>query len=309
MLPRRRHPFWFEVVVAAALAVSLRQLAPWTDPPGPPGGDTSPPLLAFWPLVALVASAIWKGLEVAGRITLEVLRWSVLQLWSFARNTYNAAIGVGKALVTAARRTWDFFEATYEYVLKPAWQYFWRWFDRARRWLEDVLRPVFRFLRYIRQWVLDFYAKYVRPILDVLAIAQKVLRVLQTLGFDWARKLDQQLAELQRRIDAPFRFALEKINQVINLVNRVVTADGLIQRVALVRSIERDIRQVSRAFVNWRSRPVTDEELQRLRELARAKTYEQVTENATALLRDDAGPYKPFVDEMAAIGARILTAR
>ena len=297
MLPRRRCPLWFELAVAVTLALVLRELGP-SPGGGVAGGDGDPsPLLAFWPLVMLVASAIWKGLEVAGKITLEVLKWSVLQLWAFAKTTYSALLGVGKDLVRGARRAWEFFEATYEHVLKPAWQHFWTWFDRARRWLEDVLRPVFRWLEFTRKWILGFYTKYVRPILDAIGIAQKVLRVLETLGLDWAKKLDAQLDELQRRIDAPFRLVLGKINAITNLVNRIVTLDGLFQRVALIRSIERDMREVRRAFHNWASNPMTEDDWRKLRTLTHGKTDEQMLAELNDLMLRDAGPRAALVRE------------
>lgn len=290
MLPRRRAPFWFELVVAVALALLVRAIDAGLGPQVSRGDDVAPPLFAFWALIATIAGAIWKGLEVAGRVTLEVLKWSVLQLWAFARNTYSALIGVGKDLFRAARRAWDFLQATYEHVIKPAWDHFWTWFQRARAWLEDVFAPVFRFLQFLRTWVLDFYAKYVRPILDALGIAQKVLRVLQAFGLEWAGKLDAQLAELQRRIDAPFRAVIAKINEIVAIVDRIVTGNGLFQRVALIRSIERDIREVRRAFHNWASNPLTESDWRELREAVAIKTDAQLRDELTELMRRDAGP-------------------
>lgn len=299
MFPRRRHPLWFECVVAVALALVLRELgAGGAAPAGADGRDT-PPAYAFWFVVAIIAQAIWKGLEVAGRVTLEVLKWSVLHLWAFARTTYNGLVNVGKDLWRAARRAWDFLESTYEHVIKPAWQHFWKWFDRARRWLEDVFAPVFKFLRFIRQWVLDFYAKYVRPILDVLGIAQKALRVLEALGVDWAKRLDAELAEIQRRIDAPFRFALEQINRVINLVNRIVDGNGLFQRAMLIRSFERDVRYVSRAFMNWRSAPLSEADFEDLRKRSSERTAEDVQRDFEAGVMTGGGRYSPVISELA----------
>lgn len=299
MLPRRRAPFWFELTVAVALALGVRALEAWLQPAGRGAGDDPPVYLAFWQIIATIASTIWKGLEVAGRVTLEVLKWSVLQLWQFARVAYDAVREVGKGLVLAARRSWDFFQSTYEHVLKPAWQHFWKWFERSKQWLEDIFRPVFKWLNFARKHLLNFYTKYVRPILDVLGIAQKVLGVLERIGFEWAGKLDQQLAELQRRIDLPFRFALAKINEVVNLLNRIVTLDGLIQRVALVRSIERDIREVRRAFVNWGSSPLTAEEWRDLKRRGAPRSDAEITRDFSDLVGRGSGPRAALAEELA----------
>jgi hypothetical protein len=253
--PRRACPLWFEIAIAIILAALVRELAPAAGQ-----GDAAPVLLGFWSLIFVIASAVWKGLEVAGKVTLEVLKWSVLQLWTFARSTYNGLLTVGKDLLKGARRAWDFFEATYEHVLKPAWDKFHEWYRRARQWLTDVFGPVIKFLQFLRSEFLKFYDKWVRPILDAIDIGRKVLRLFAGFGWEWAAKLDRYLAKLQERIDLPFRYILGKINEVITIVNRVVTLDGLLQRLALVRSIERDIRLVTRAFANWRSKPLTEDE-------------------------------------------------
>lgn len=300
MLPRRSAPLWFEFTVAVALALTVRALDSLVLGQRVSGDGDAPLLLAFWNIVVMVAGAIWKGLEVAGRITLEALKWSVLQLWSFARLAYNGMLAVGKEVLRAARKAWDFLQATYQHVVKPLWDNFWKWFQRAKQWLESVFAPVFNFLQFIRQWILDFYAKWVRPILDVLGIAQRVLRVLEALGLEWARKLDAQLAELQRRIDQPFQIALAKINEIVNIVNRIVTLDGLIQRVALVRSIERDIREVRRAFHNWASKPMTEDDWTELNTIAAPKTDRQLADELTDLMVRNAGPRAALASELAA---------
>ena len=254
--PRRTCPRWFELAIMVAIAAGVRA----SSAPGGELGELAPPALAFWFVVGLIANAVWKGLEVAGRVTLEILKWSVLQLWTFARNTYNGVLAVGKDLIKGARRAWDFFESTYEHILKPAWSKFYEWYRRARQWLEDVFGPIFKFLQALRSELLKLYDKWVRPILDSIDIARRTLRVFAGFGWEWAARLDGWLARLQERIDLPFRFMIAKINEVITIVNRVVTLDGLLQRLALVRSIERDIRLVTRAFANWRSKPLSEDE-------------------------------------------------
>jgi hypothetical protein len=294
-----RAPLWFQLAVAVALALAIRAMDAWLAPSGA-GGDGGPGVqLAFWPLVALVASAIWKGLEIAGKVTLAALKWSVLQLWAFARQIYSAAIGVGKELVKGLRRAWDFLEDTYNRVIKPAWQHFWKWFERARKWLEDVLRPVFKWLERVRKWITDFYAKYVRPILDTIDAARRVLRVLSSLGLDWAKRLDGWLAELQRRIDAPFQFLVGKINEIINLVNRIVTADGLFQRIALIRSLERDLRYVNALWWSSQSTPLSAAEIDRRLTPLKPVTAEQTAVELEALIFQQVGRHAGLAEELS----------
>jgi hypothetical protein len=293
-----------ELVVGAAVVAGLWWLADAYCPTllyGSAVEGGRPIERAFWHVIVLIGSAILKGLQIAGQITLKILAWSVSQLWVFAKNVFNAAREIGRAFIVGIRESWQFLRTVYDDVLKPAWQTFWRWFDRFRGWLESIFRPVFDFLNTLRQWVLDIYTKYVRPIVDAIDIARRVLRVLSSLGLDWARALDARLAQLQDHIQAPFRIALAKINEIVNLLNTVVTFNGLIQRVALLRSIERDIRYVQRAFANWREFPLTPDDFDELRRRANPKTDAAQRERFRANVTPDLARNDPVIVEMAAI--------
>jgi hypothetical protein len=299
-MSRRPAPVWFQVLVVAAVALAFRVLddAPRLAAGG--GDELSPPALAFWPIILTVASIIWKGVQIAGQVTLAALQWSVVTLWTFARSIYNGALAIGKGVVWGFQKSWDFMRATFENVLKPAWEKFWHWFERAKKWLEDTFGPALRFLDSVRKWISDFYDDYIRPVLDSIGIARRVLRILQSLGADWAKALDAKLSELERRIDQPFRLVLREINRIIGIIDRIVTLDGLIQRVALIRSIERDVRQVRRAIVNWGSLPLTDEDFAELRELARGKPERQRIDEFNALVARGEGPRAALVSELVA---------
>ena len=307
MTPRTPPPLVCYALTGAALALLARWLAP-AAAELPPGGDGAPQLFAFWPAVALVATWIWNGIEVAARVTLAAVQWSVTALWAFAKTVYNFAVDIGGFFVKVGREVWDVVRATYENVLKPAWQNFWKLYDRLRKWLDEIFGPVLRVLRLIRSRFLAIYSKFIRPILDLIGIGRRVLSVFQSFGWEWARKLDAQLAALQSRIDAPFRLVLAKINEVINLVNRVVTADGLFQRLALIRSIERDLRQVNRALVNWRSVPLTPADFQRARQRAEERTVRDVEQDIRAHLTTETGTHSALVNELAQSIARRIAA-
>ena len=251
-------PVWLVALVAVASALLVRALDAWARGPDadPAAGLVLVAGLGDW--LRGLWNALTRGNESRGAPTLGGLQWNQNILRTAANATYESLKAIGQTVVDGLAKVWEFFKDVWKDVIKPLWAKLGEWYAHTRKWLEDTFRPLIQYLTKLRRWFGDFYKKWVRPILDAIDIARKVLRVLETLGIDWAKKLDGELAELQRRIDAPFRAVLAELNKVINWVNRVVTLDGLIQRVALIRSIERDIREVSRAFINWRSRPVTD---------------------------------------------------
>jgi hypothetical protein len=137
------------------------------------GGDGPPLSLAWWPFVALIAGWIWNGIQVAAKITLEVVAYSVKVLWAFATTTFNALRALGKGVIIGLQKSWSFLRGLYEHVLRPAWQKFWQFVQWALRTLERLFEPVVKLVKFLRKWVLDFYDKWVRPILDIIGVARR----------------------------------------------------------------------------------------------------------------------------------------
>lgn len=292
-------PLWFTLLVTVAIAGALRC---WDAGGlgGASGGGHAPDVqYGFWFFVILIASAIWKGLEVAGRVTLLALSWSVKALWWFATTTANGLKYIGQQFLNGLKASWEFLRLTYNQVIKPGLVKFWQWFDKFRHWLDTTFGPVMDWLKIIRDNVVLFYKTWIRPWLDLIDVTRRVLRIFSALGFDWARRLDAKIGELQELIDRPFRLLLSKINEVINIVNRVVTLDGLIQRVALIRSLERDMKFAWAAAVNWRVQPIDPSSIDDAKRVMSARTIQQVRADTTAGIADRSGPFAAWADEVA----------
>lgn len=290
---RRSVPFWFELLLAVVLALAWRRLG--LD------GDAAPVVqLAFWGWFVIIAQAVWTGIQAVGQASLITLTWMVNALAATARVLGNGLWSIGKVVQKGLLEAWQFLRRTYDVILKPAWLKFWRFVDWAKRTLDDFFRPIFRFLRFVRDDLLKLYDKWVRPILDSIGVARKILGVFKALGLDWAKALDAKLAGLEAAIDRPFRLLLQKINEVQNFVNRIATLDGLFQRLALVRSIERDIRYVSRAFVNWHVAPLTDSEIAEAQARMKTRSMADVQRDTEAALVGRSGPYEAWAVEMSA---------
>jgi hypothetical protein len=242
-------PAWLHLACALALALVLRAWCPVDDGPQ----------LAFWPLFVVASNGSGRASKSPARSRSRSSPFAVHYLWLFAKAIGGLFREFGELVVKGARQTWRFFRWTYEAVLKPAWQKFFKFVDDTKRALERIGRPVFDFLRWMRKHVLDFYARFVRPVLDFIGVTRKLLHVLQVFGLDWARRLDHALADLEAKIDAPFRLLLAEINKVINVVNRVVTADGLFQRLALVKSMRATTEEVWWQLGDGYRRGMTDE--------------------------------------------------
>jgi hypothetical protein len=281
---RWRPPFWIVVGALLALRVLVWGDGPHTAPDGTPIQE------AFWTILIIVAQAIWAGVQAAGEVTLYILTVAFNALKGWVGHLFDGLVELGKDTITGFIKSWEFLRATYDTVFRRGWEKFWYWVDRAHKWLDDFFTPIFKYLRFVRDEILSLYTKFVRPVLDVIDTTRKVLSVLSSLGFEWAKALDRKLLELEQKIDAPFRFALRKINEVINIIDRVVTADGLFQRLAMVRSLQRDVGYTWLALHNARFHPLDDFERARLAEQNTPPTPKEMLDNFVALLRTGKGP-------------------
>lgn len=283
MIVRRRRPpapFWFEVLVGLVVALLCRALTPAS-------ADPLAPSLAFWGIFIEIASLVWEGIHTVADATVTALVFAVQSLWRFATAIYDGARHVADAIRVGLYKAWDFTKGLYEDILKPAWQKFWSLVDRVHALLDRVTAPIIKFLRTVREEVLAFYAHWVRPWLDMIDSARKVLRVLSALHLDFARKLDAKLGQIEAWVDLPFQLLLGKINDVLNFVNRIATADGLFQRLALVRSIERDMVFIHREFVNMRSTPLTAADMARLADKNTPPSAREIVAHALTLAPTD----------------------
>lgn len=291
-------PFWFVLLLGLTESLFLRWVLELHGAGAPSPAPAPPVALAFWALFGLVVGWIWTGVQVAGRVTLQVLSWSVQALWAFARAVANAGIAVGKAVIQLGKGAWDFFVLTYENVIKPLALQVKKFVDWAVKWSHKVFDPIFQFLDRVRGWVLRVYSDYVRPVLDIIDVTRRMLRVLASLGFDWARTLEQKLAQLEEKIQLPFTFILAKINEIVNLVNRIATVDGLLQRLALIRSFERDIRYAARAIHNWRSAPFSQADSDALKASVKTLTVQQAEAQAHMHIMGTGGRRANLINEM-----------
>jgi hypothetical protein len=287
-------PLWFHLAFAA-LVGTMAHLCGFHEL------EASPVTLAFFGWLITLAELVFAGLHAAADVVIAYLAWAVNALFFLGQLAYNALVELGGVAMRGIRQAWRFFRWTYDDILAPAWRKFWRLVDVVRGTLERVLRPVFAVLRRIRDELLHLYAKWVRPVLDTIETTRKVLRVLSALHIPFARKLDHQLAELEEKIDRPFRYLLGKVNEVINFVNRIATADGLFQRLALVRSIARDWQVIGDEYARMHRAPMTDEERRRrsLQEVLPLPAWEPGQELGK-FYSGEGGAYDGIIKELAA---------
>jgi hypothetical protein len=297
-LPSRRAPCWFYVLVAAVLAVALRELVPASPASGGAGITSHPPALAWWTIIVSIVEALWKGVEVAGRVALAVLQYSVHWAWRAIVLLGKGAAEIAGYAWTGLRKTWSALKYA---VLHPkaAWEKLWHWVDRAEQWLKDTVGPVLDWLQQLARKLRTFYRDYVQPWLDILDVTRRALRVLAALGVDWARTLDAKLGAIEDAIASRYLQIVGYLNDVINIVNRVMTADGLFQRLAFVRTLVRDYQLAWNALLNGWHKPLTTTESAALTKRAEGKPLDEVRRDLQSYMRDGSGADAALIDEAA----------
>jgi len=144
---------------------------------------------------------------------------------------WRAGKGLARALATLAR------------LAGGALRRFALWTEREllklQTWLKEVFGPVLRWLKTIKDHIDQIYKRFVRPIIDTIEFIRQLNRVLEVFHVHVLQKLDTTLQQLEAKIEAPFLWARQHIVELENWVNRIVTADGLFQRLTLIRSLSR----------------------------------------------------------------------
>lgn len=105
--------------------------------------------------------------------------------------------------------------------------------------LKDKFAPILRFLKNVKDHIDDIYRRFIRPIIDTIEFIRQLNRILQVFHIGVLGKLDTVLQQIEKRIEDPFLWVRSHITEIENWINRIVTLDGLFQKVTLIRSMAR----------------------------------------------------------------------
>lgn len=273
--------------------------------------------LAVWAALALL---YWLDVQLAARAGAHTgaflgalftaiglaFGWLADKAVSIAVVMFHVAVYVGKALWETAiaiarvfREVYGFLKKFWSGVLRPFITWVWREVERLARFLRKVTEPILKFLHRVRREILKLYERFLRPVLDTIDVIRQTLRLLAFLRLEWAKELDRKLAELEDRLLLPLRFALGKINEVINIVNSVASGFGVLQRVALIGSMWRYQRDALAVWWHSIHRPLEGERRNEYLQPLETRSLASMASDYRAYVVDRSGPDAARIDEHA----------
>jgi len=216
--------------------------------------------------------------------------------------------GIGRTLIqfignTAGRfaDVFDWLKRQWRDVLVPALRTLDRHVRRFFKWLHDTLSPLIQAIVWLRTHILKIYDRWLRPIFDTIEMLRRILSVFSFFGMEWSRKLDAKLAELEAALRRPIAAILDKLNDAIGAIDRIATANGLLQRLTLVASLVRDQRYLSNLWWNAQTPRLTEAERAELRAAAKLPDPDVVVDELGVWLETRGGIHAEGIDRFGAL--------
>jgi hypothetical protein len=230
--------------------------------------DSAASPLRLAPSVPITTAGVFGvvvvAFELLGTWIATAAEVTIIYLWAALTWLAGAMAGVVVSLGAMLARVWDAVKIVWTDVLKPALVWLDDVLKRVQTWLRDTLKPIIDFVGEVKRRIQAFYDTFVKPVVDTIDFIRGVNRVLLVFHIDLLQKLDTVLQRVEHEIQAPFLWIEEKLTEVQNLVNRIMTADGLFRRLALIRSMSRYAPAWLRVAVAARNKPVSDYDAYRL---------------------------------------------
>lgn len=184
-------------------------------------------------IVASIGSFVAHFFGITGKELLRLINYLKDHIVELSRALLNGVLKLGRAL---ARVVVSFIRLTAHAIRTLA-----LWANRKLVALEQYLKakfkPVLEWLKKVKAHLDEFYKSYIKPIIDTIEFIRKLNSLLLLFHIDVLKKLDNVLARVEQKIEEPFFKIYGFITELQNWINRIVTADGLFQRLALIRSM------------------------------------------------------------------------
>ena len=256
------------------------------------------------PVVTVPHEAAWIGVVISA--IAQVFGYIAGHAVTIVVTLAQAAIMIGQAIAQFAVAIATIFSKVYGLLanfwsgtLRPFVEWAWKQFDRFVGWLDRTLGPVIKFLEEIRRQVDKFYNRWFKPLFDAIDATRRVMQILARLHVPFAKELDTYLGYLEAKLLAPIQYLYYRLNQVMDWVNRIITLDGYLQQLTLIRSLWK--YQRAALSVWWESihRPLTGARQDVYRSPLVTRSMPAIRADLVAYVFTGSGPDRARIDEHA----------
>lgn len=282
---------------------------------------TPPPFrsLAVWALVAL---AVWLDRPLVAGVQHAAIFGAIISVFKIIFDVVGSAAGaiaaslegvvawlvsafawlshVVVSLLTSTgalfSRVWEGMRVVWNDVLKPALTWIDTQLRRLQAWLKDTFKPVFDFLKRVRDELQLIYRRFVQPIIDTIEFLRALNRVLLQFHIHVLQGLDRVLQQIETRIEEPILWLNAKLNEIWKALDLVVTADGLFQRLTLLRSMNRYVPNWLRIATAARSSPLTGPQQYAIERANQTPTVAAATADLQVYYQGGAADVGPTLD-------------
>lgn len=205
-------------------------------------------------------------------------------------------------MATVFKRTFDFFSKVWQTTIRPFIGWAWRQVQRLHTWLEKTLAPALNFLKSVRAWILDHYDHWLRPIFQAIDATHQTLELLEAFHVPFARKLDAWLTAFEDKVNEKIGYALTRVNEAINWIDRIVSIDGTFQRLTLIQSQWKYVGDTWAVLLKHQPAGVSSEENAALHRLeVPVETPRHLAGELEAYDAAGAGELAPIINELTAL--------
>src|SRR5260221_924389 len=208
-----------------------------------PGGGVLGPIGA---IVGAIGSLVGSFVGITAVKLFEFLKLLKDYVLKLAQQTLIGIFRTARALARALRSLVT--------LAGPALKRFALWSARKLELLYEVIRDHLKqallWLEKLKKHIRDLYDKWVRPIVDVIQFIRQVNAILELFHISLLKKLDAALATIERRIEDPFIKLNQWITWAENQIDRIITLDGLLQRITLLASMAKYAGSWTNGFWN-----------------------------------------------------------
>ena len=183
--------------------------------------------LAAGVVVFDIISAIVTGLE-----------WLFGQIVDIATTIASVLVLVWNAISPIFSHVWGALKGVWSSVLRPFFGKVEKWFTQLRAWWDRWAKPVTNLLQKIIKYERLIYDATIGPILATISTLQKLLVLLHLDRTKIGAKLAKALGTAYNDLNGIWQLLTQKLNEVINAIQRVIlNVDGLLRVDLMVKSV------------------------------------------------------------------------